>query len=69
MAYLDEAFARLAAHALGGRIGTRQLGMSFLQRLELAHQGVVFRVGDLGRVQHVIQVFVVAQLLAQILDF
>ena len=69
MRHLDEALARLAADALGGRIRRDQLGMRRLQRLQLAHQRIVFGVGDFGRVQYVVQVLVVAQLLAQSVDF
>ena len=66
---LDEAFARFAADALGGRIGREQFGVLRFQRLELAHERVVFGVGDLGLVENVVQVFVVAQLFAELLDF
>ena len=69
MPHLDETLARLAAHALGGRIRRDQLRMRGFQLLELAHHRVVFRVGDFGRVQHVVQVFVMAQLLAKSFDF
>ena len=65
----DESLARLAADALGGRIRRDQLGMRGFQRLQLPHHRVVFGVGDLGRVQHVIQMLVVAQFLAQGLNF
>ena len=57
-----------AADALGGRIRSEQFGMLGFQRLELAHQRVVFGVGDLRIVEHVILMFVVAQFLAELLD-
>jgi hypothetical protein len=38
------------------------------ERLEVAQQGVVGGVGDLGRVEHVIKVLVVAELVAQVFD-
>ena len=69
MAHLDESFARLAADALGGRIGRDQLGMLGLEVLEPPHHPVVFGVADLGLIEHVIQMLVMMQLFAQILDF
>ena len=66
--HLDETFARLAAHALGGRIGRQQFGMLRLQIAQLAHQRVVFGVADLGLVENVVQVLVVAQRFAQLFD-
>jgi hypothetical protein len=43
--------------------------MRRFQRFELPYQRVEFSVGDLGRVQDVIQILVVPQLLAQGLNF
>ena len=40
-----------------------------LQGLQLAHQRVVFGVGDLRMVENVILVFVMAKFLAELLDF
>jgi hypothetical protein len=67
--HLDEALTGFAAHALGGRVIRDQLRMRFLQRLQLPHHRVVFRVADFRRVQYVIEIFVMAQFLAQSFDF
>ncbi len=64
-----EAFARLSPDPPGGRILARVLGMGLLQSLQFAHERVVFGVGNFGRVQHVIKILVVAQGLAELLDF
>jgi len=60
--------ARLAAHALRGRIGRDQLRMLGLQVFELPHQLVEFGVADLGLVENVIEGFVVANFLAERAD-
>ncbi len=65
MAHLGETVERLAAHALGGRIGSAQLGVGVFQRLQLLEQAVVLCVGDLRRVKDVVAMGVVMQLLAQ----
>ena len=57
---------RCAAHALGGRVGRAPFRVGLFQALQLAKQAVVLRIGDGGRVQHVIQMPVVAQLFAQL---
>jgi hypothetical protein len=64
----DEALARFAADALGGRIGGDQFGVLGFEGLEPAHERVVFGVGNLGSVQDVILVFVVAELFRELLD-
>ena len=46
MRNLDETFARLSAHALGGRIGCDQLGMLGLKLLQPPDHHVVFCVAD-----------------------
>src|SRR6185295_19516516 len=46
---------RRTAYALGRRIRRAQLGVLGLQRLQLAEQLVVLRVGDLRRVLHVVE--------------
>ena len=66
--HLDEALARLAAHALRRRIGRDQLRMLGLELLQLVHQAVEFGVADLGIVEHVVAVLVVADLVAQRFD-
>jgi hypothetical protein len=62
---LLEALGRLAADALGGRVGREQLGVRGLDALELVHQRVVLGVGDLRRVEDVVEVLVVAEFGAQ----
>ena len=54
--HFGERALRLGADALGRRIGRRELGMRGLDRLQLAHQLVVFDVGDRRLVEHVIAV-------------
>ena len=61
-AHLLESLGRLAAHALRGRVGREQLGMRGLHPLQLVHQRVVLGVGDLRRIENVVQVLVTAQL-------
>ena len=67
--HLDEAFARLAAHALGGRIGRDELRMRGLQLAQLLHQRVVFGIADLGAVEDVVEVLVAPQGLAERFHF
>ena len=55
----------LPSDPLGGRIGSDQLGMGRLQSPELPHELVELPIGNLGVVQHVIAVLVVANLLPQ----
>ncbi len=68
VAYLGELFAGLAAHPLRRRIGRDQLRMRGFQRDQLVHQLVELGVADLRIVEHVIAVFVVADLVAQRVD-
>ena len=58
---LAEALGGLAADALGGRVGGEQLGVRGFELLQLVHQRVVGGVGDLRRVENVIQMLVAAQ--------
>ena len=57
---------RLAADALGRRVGRQQVGVLGLQRAQLVEQRVVFVVADLGVVEDVVAVVVVLELLAQL---
>ena len=50
-----------------GESGVSKLGVRGFDGLELVHQRVVLGVGDLGRVEDVIQVLVAAQFGAQLL--
>jgi hypothetical protein len=59
-------FRRTGPDALGGRIGRLQLGMIVLDCPQLEHKLVVFGIGDLGRVENVVAVIVVVDLLAQL---
>jgi hypothetical protein len=56
----------LAARSLRGRVGREQLGVLGLDRAQLVEQRVVLVVGDLGVVEDVVAVAVVAQLVAQL---
>ncbi len=62
---LEEAFGGLAADALGGRVGGDVAGMLGLERLEAVHQGIVLGVGEDGGVEDVVEVLVVADLVAE----
>ncbi len=64
----DEAFARLAADALGGRVGRDQFRMFGFELLQLNHELVEFGVGDFGIVENVVAVFVMADLVPQCFD-
>ena len=66
--HFDESLARLAADALGGRIGRDQFWDARFQILQLLHQLVEFDVADLGIVENVIEILVVANFLAQRFD-
>ena len=68
MLRLPESLGGLAAHALGGRVGGDQLGVRGLQLPQLDRQRVEGGVGDLGRVEHVVEVLVAADLLPQFFD-
>ncbi len=68
MFYLNEAFARLTAHAKGGGVRRNQFGMLGFESLEAVHQLVVFGVRNLGLVQDVVKMFVAAQVGLQLFD-
>src|SRR5262249_48527123 len=55
-------------HALGGAVGGDEIGEARLELAELAHERVVFGIGDLGPGLDVVQVLVVVDLLAQLGD-
>src|SRR5438093_8147005 len=63
-----EDVGRRAAHALGGAVGGDEVWKARLEVAELAHEGVVLGVGDLGPRLDVIEVVVVVNLLAQLAD-
>ena len=65
---LHEALVGLAADALGGRVGRDEAGMLGLEHLEAVHEGVVLRVRKDGRVEDVVEVLVVNDLVAEGLD-
>src|SRR4051812_16140622 len=67
--HLQKALARLAPHALGRRIRRSELGVLGLQFLETPHQRVVFRVRDFGLVENVVEMFVAAKLIAELVNF
>ncbi len=58
----------LLADALGGAVRRDEVGELRLQVAQLAFEPVVLRVGDLGLVEHVVEVLVPAQLAPQLLD-
>ncbi len=58
----------LPAHPLGGAIGRDELGKLLLEAPEIPHELVELGVGDLGGVLHVVEVLVVADLVAKLLD-
>src|SRR4029077_19094602 len=68
MAGLDETLAWLAANSLHGRVGGDQFGVLGLDLLEFVDEFVEFSVADLGIVENVVAVFVVADLVAQGFD-
>ncbi len=65
---LAEALGYLAADALRRRVGGDPGGMRRFNVLELAHEGVIGEVVDLGGVEDVIQVFMVAKLVAELVE-
>src|SRR5438067_4941773 len=65
MLHFDEAFAGLAAHALRRRIGRDEFRVRGLQLQQLLHQQIEFGVADLGVVEDVVTMLVVADLFAQ----
>ena len=68
MRRFDEALARLASDALGGRIGRHQFWMLVFELLQLNHELIEFGVGKFGIVEDVIAVFVVADFIPQCFD-
>ena len=62
---LDESFTRLAADALGGRVGSDEFGMLGLELFELVHQLVEVGVGEFGIIEDVIEIFVMTDFFAQ----
>ena len=62
MVNLLESFKRFARHAPGGGIRSAQVRMSRFQIGQLAEQGVVFPVGDLGLCFSVVELVVTGDL-------
>ena len=58
---------RLAAHPLGGRVGSDQVGVLGLQAAQLVQERVVDLVADLGVVEDVVAMVVVLELATQVL--
>jgi len=67
--HFDEAFARLAADALCGRLRSEELRMGGFESLKFAHQNVVFSVGDDRLIEYVVKMLVPSKLVAKLLDF
>ncbi len=61
--------ARSAADASGGRVGRDELRIGGFEFFEPVHQPVIGGVGELGLVEDVILIVVVADLVAELLDF
>ena len=68
MGRLDEAVAGLAADALGGGVWRDEFGMGRFERAQAIVESIVIGVGELGRVEHIVEMLVAAQLLAQGFD-
>ena len=64
--HLVERVEGSAADALGGGIGNGELGVGRLQGDELREQAVVLRVGDLRRIEHVVEMVVTSDRLAEL---
>ena len=58
--------AHVAAHALGIAVGRHQVGVGRLDFLQLNEHFVKGRVRDLGRIEHVVAIGVVIELVAQL---
>src|SRR6185436_11844681 len=65
---LGKAFGGTATDALRRRVGREELGMRGFERLELVHQLVEIGVADLGRCLYVVQLFVPANFLSELVD-
>src|SRR5438477_2512119 len=63
---LGELLAGCRSDALGRRVGRRQLRVCFFQLLQLAKEPVVFGIAQGGRVEYVVPVAGLAELLAQL---
>ena len=59
MAQLLEALGGRRADALSRRVGTGQLGVSFLECPQLVEEAIVLGVRELGIVEHVVAIVVV----------
>ena len=61
-----KSLARFAAYALRRRVGRNQLGMLLLDGLQPPHQRVIFGIVDLGLIENIILVFVMANFVAEL---
>ena len=68
MRYLGEALAWFAAYASCRRVRRYQRGMLRLQLLQPVHERVILSVGDFRCVEYVVEMLVVANLFAKILN-
>ena len=66
VAHLLEQARRRRAHGVRRRVGCRQRRIVRLELPQLHHEEVVFGVGDLGRIEHVVQLVVVDDALPQL---
>ena len=66
--HLSKTVQGLPPHPLGGGIGGNPLWMGLLQLLQLTQHAVVFKIGDGGLVQDIVQIVVVVELPAELLN-
>ena len=66
--HLSKTVQGLPPHPLGGGIGGNPLWVGLLQLLQLTQHAVVFKIGDGGLVQDIVQIVVVVELPAELLN-
>ena len=69
MRHFDKSLTWLATHALGGRVGSDQLGIARFELLQLVISWSNSASRDFGLIQYVVAMFVVADFFAQGFDF
>lgn len=69
MAVRLETFAGSSSDALRGRAGGGKVGILGFDGLEAVHETIELGVGNLRRVENVVEVLVLANLLAEFFDF
>jgi hypothetical protein len=66
---LLKSLARFAADTLRRRIGRSKLGVLLLDGLQPPNQDIIFGIADLGLIENVILMFVMAYLFAELFRF